>query len=207
MAALDELNLREKTLIVFTGDNGSVPVGTIHGRSVDGHKSQVNEGGSRVPLIANWKGVTPAGRVLKDLVDFSDFYATFAELAGAKLPAGLTFDSHSLAPQLRGEQGRPREWAYVQLGAKWYVRNDGWKLTEQGELYDMSDAPFAQKLVSPDTQTAEGKAARESLQEVLDKLNPAAGETKTRKRASDEAKPKKKERKRAAKNVTNRFER
>lgn len=199
VATLDELNLRDKTLIVFSGDNGSVPVGTIHGRPVDGHKSQVNEGGSRVPLIANWKGVTPAGCVLKDLVDFSDFYATFAELAGAKLPASLSFDSHSFAPQLCGEKGSPREWAYVQLGAKWYARNDGWKLTEKGELFDMSDAPFAQKLVSPDTQTAEGKAARESLQAVLDKLNPAAGETKARKRPSDEAKPRKKERKRGVK--------
>jgi arylsulfatase A-like enzyme len=195
VAALDEMNLREKTLIVFTGDNGSVPVGTIHGRPVDGHKSQVNEGGSRVPLIANWKGVTPAGRVLKDLVDFSDFYATFADLAGAKLPAGLTFDSHSLAPQLRGEQGSPREWTYVQLGAKWYARNDGWKLTEEGELFDMSDAPFAQKLVPADVQSPEAKAAREQLQAVLDKLNPAAGETKTRKKADGDKKQKKERRK------------
>ena len=167
---------------------------------MDGHKSQVNEGGSRVPLIANWKGVTPAGRVLQDLVGFSDFYATFAELAGAKLPDGRTFDSQSFAPQLRGEKGSPREWIYVQLGAKWYARNDGWKLTERGELFDLSDAPFAQQLVSPDTQTAEGKAARERLQAVLDKLNPAAGETKTRKKnAAGETKPKKKERKRGTK--------
>ena len=152
-----------------------------------------------MPLIANWKGVTPAGRVLKDLVGFSDFYATFAELAGAKLPEGLTFDSQSFAPQLRGEKGSPREWVYVQLGAKWYVRNDGWKLTENGELFDMSDAPFAQKPVSPDAQTPEAKAARDSLQAVLDKLNPAAGETKTRKKAAGETKPKKKERNRGKK--------
>ena len=151
------MKLREKTLIVFTGDNGSVPVGTINGRPVDGHKSQMNEGGSRVPLIANWKGVTPAGGVLKDLVDFSDFYATFAELAGAKLPDGLTFDSRSFAPQLRGEKGTPREWTYVQLGAKWYVRNDGWKLTEKGELFDMSDAPFAQKPVPADAAAPKPK--------------------------------------------------
>ncbi|MFA5189312.1 MAG: sulfatase-like hydrolase/transferase [Verrucomicrobiia bacterium] len=198
VAALDEMNLREKTLIVFTGDNGSVPVGTINGRAVDGHKSQVNEGGSRVPLIANWKGTTPAGRVLKDLVGFSDFYATFSELAGAKLPEGVTLDSRSFAPQLRGEKGTPREWTYVQLGAKWYARNDGWKLTEKGELFDMSDAPFAQKPVTADTQTAEAKTAREQLQAVLDKLNPAAGQTKMRKKG-DGDKKQKRERKKAKK--------
>jgi arylsulfatase A len=195
VAALDEMNLREKTLIVFTGDNGSVPVGTIHGRPVDGRKSQVNEGGSRVPLIANWKGTTPAGRVLKDLVGLSDFYATFAELAGAKLPENLTFDSQSFAPQLRGEKGTPREWIYVQLGAKWYVRNDGWKLTEKGELFDMSDAPFAQKLVPADSQTPEAKAAREQLQGVLDKLNPAGGATKAPKKADGDKKERKKNKK------------
>ncbi|MCX6907179.1 MAG: sulfatase-like hydrolase/transferase [Verrucomicrobia bacterium] len=198
VAALDEMNLREKTLIVFTGDNGSVPVGTINGRPVDGHKSQVNEGGSRVPLIANWKGVAPAGRVLKDLVGFSDFYATFAEVAGAKLPESLTFDSRSFAPQLRGEKGTPREWTYVQLGAKWYARNAGWKLTEKGDLFDMSDAPFAQKLVPADAQSTETKAARGSLQAVLDKLNPAGGATKMRKKA-DGDKKQRKQRKKAKK--------
>jgi arylsulfatase A-like enzyme len=204
VATLDEMNLREKTLIVFTGDNGSVPVGTINGRPVDGHKSQVNEGGSRVPLIANWKGTTPAGRVLKDLVGFSDFYVTFSELAGAKLPEGVTFDSQSFAPQLRGEKGTPREWVYIQLGMKWYVRSDGWKLTESGQFFDMSDAPFAQKPVAADTQTPEAKAAREQLQGVLDKLNPAGGATKMRKKADGdkkERKQKKKAKKKAAANT------
>ncbi len=191
VAALDELNLREQTLIVFTGDNGSVPIGTINGRPVDGRKSQVNEGGSRVPLIANWKGTTPAGRVLKDLVGLSDFYATFTELAGVKLPENLTFDSQSFAPQLRGEKGTPREWIYVQLGAKWYVRNEGWKLTESGELFDMSDTPFAQKPVPADTQSAEAKAARAQLQGVLDKLNPAGGATKVPKQGDGEKKQRK----------------
>ena len=201
VAALDEMNLREQTLIVFTGDNGSVPVGTINGRPVDGHKSQVNEGGSRVPLIANWKGVTPAGRVLKDLFGFSDFYATFAELAGAKLPEGVTLDSRSFAPQLRGETGTPREWTYVQLGAQWYARNDAWKLTQSGELFDLSDAPFVQKPVFAGAQSAEAKAASKQLRAVLDKLNPASGETKSRKKVAGD-KQQKKERKKAKKGAT-----
>lgn len=200
VATLDETGMREKTLIVFTGDNGSVGSHTIHGRTVDGSKGSLLEGGSRVPLIANWKGVTPQGRVLKDLVDFSDFFATLAEVAGAKLPEGVTLDSHSFAPQLRGEKGSPREWAYVQLGAGWYVRSDRWKLTERGELFDMSDAPHVQKLVEPDAQTDEAKAARQQLQAVLDKLNPAGGITDTKgKKADGEKKAAKKARKKAKK--------
>lgn len=188
VAAIDEFGLREKTLIVFTGDNGSVGSHTVHGRRVDGAKGSLLEGGSRVPLIVNWKGVSPAGRVLNDLVDFSDFFATFAEVAGAKLPEGVTLDSRSFAPQLRGQKGNPREWVYVQLGARWYARNDRWKLTERGELFDMSDAPYTQKPVPADAQTAEAKAARSELQAVLDRLNPAGGITDANPKKADGSK-------------------
>ena len=137
----------------------------------------MNEGGSRVPLIANWKGKTPAGRVLKDLVDFTDFYPTFCEVAGAKLPAGVKLDGHSLAPQFHGEKGNPREWIYIHLSNDWYARNDNWKLNRAGNLFDMSDAPFAEKLVAPEAQSDQAKAARQRLQAVLDELNPTAGKT------------------------------
>ena len=126
---LERLALREKTLIVFSGDNGTAarfPT-TIGGRAISGHKGQMLEGGSRVPLVANWKGVTPEGKVLKDLVDFSDMYPTFAEVAGAKMPAELTFDGQSYAPQLRGQAGKPRGWVFVQLGERWYARSLRWK--------------------------------------------------------------------------------
>jgi arylsulfatase A len=176
---LERLKLRERTLIVFSGDNGTAapflaPIGM---RMISGHKGQMREGGSRVPLIANWPGVAPEGKVLKDLVDFSDMYATFAESAGAKLPTELPIDGHSYAPQLRGEVGKPREWVYVQLGPKWYVRSARWKLTSDGELFDLSDAPFAEKLVDRDTKDAEAIAGREKLQKALDTLKPGAGKS------------------------------
>ena len=181
VAELDGMGLREKTLIVFTGDNGCTPQasggvnrsgGTLHGRTIDGAKGAMTEGGSRVPLIFNWKGTVQAGQVSKDLVDFSDFFPTFAELAGAKLPEGVTIDGHSLAPQLTGRPGKPREWIFVQLGARWYVRDARWKLNQQGELFDMKDAPFAETPVKPDDSDAQ--AARARLQAVLDTLQPKA---------------------------------
>src|SRR5207253_238066 len=112
------------------------------GRLPHGFKGTLTEGGSRVPLIASWPGVTPAGAVSPALIDFTDFYATFAQVAGAPLPASLTIDSRSFAPLLRSPGGSVRSWLFVQLGNDWYARDNRWKLTGRGELLDLSDAPF-----------------------------------------------------------------
>ena len=197
VSELDRMNIREKTLIVFTGDNGCTPQasgtkggssgGTLTGRAIDGAKGSMKEGGSRVPLIVSWKGTTPAGQVSKDLVDFSDFFPTFAELAGAKLPEDVTIDGHSLAPQLMGGRGKPRQWIFVQLGQQWYVRDARWKLNQAGELFDMSDAPFRQALI--EAHSAEAQAARAKLQAALDALRPHDSGAAT---AAQRDKPKKK---------------
>lgn len=175
VAELDRLHLREKTLVIFAGDNGTSggpsSTATVNGRKLIGNKIKLQEGGSRVPLICNWRGVTPAGKVLNDLVDFSDFFTTFADLGGAKLPEGVKQDSHSFAPQLRGAKGTPRDWVFAQLRDNWYVRDQGFKLTSGGELFDMSDAPFDEK---PSTN----EAARTKLQAILKKLNPTVSNPK-----------------------------
>jgi arylsulfatase A len=179
VAELARLGLREKTLVIFTGDNGTALTfpSPIRGRMINGKKGTMQEGGSRVPFIASWPGVTPAGRVVKDLISFADPHATFLELAGAKAPAGFKLDGQSFAAQLRGEPGTPRAWAYVQLGQRWYVREPGFKLDQSGELFDLSDAPFVEKPVPASADTAASKAARQRLTAVLKDLNPAAGKT------------------------------
>ena len=178
VAEIDRLGLREKTVIVFSGDNGTArESGTVHKRQINGAKGSMWEGGSRVPLIASWKGKMPKGKVVQDLVDFSDFYSTFAELAGVKPPSGFTIDGRSFTPQLEGKKGSPREWIYVQLGRNWYVKERSWKMNQAGELYDMKQAPFEEKLVPADAPDAESVAARKRLQTVLVQLNPAGGKT------------------------------
>lgn len=176
VAKLQELGIREKTLVVFTADNGTAGASaTIHGKQINGAKGSMLEGGSRVALIASWPGTITGGRVIKDLVDFSDILPTFADLAGAKIPENVKFDGRSFAPQLRGEPGKPRDWIFVQLGRQWYVREPGWKLNQKGELFNMKDAPFIETLVDSGAETADAKAARQRLQAALDQLNPAGG--------------------------------
>jgi arylsulfatase A len=168
-AELDGLKLRERTLIVFVGDNGSTKgAHTVHGRPIYGKKGELNEGGCRVPLIFNWPGTTPAGKVTKDLVSITDFFPTFTELAGGTLPAGVTIDGRSIAPQALGKPGQPGEWVYVQLRNDRYVRDARWKLTQAGGLFDMKDAPWREIPVPADTADSEAKAARSRLQSALD---------------------------------------
>jgi len=175
---LDNLNLRKKTLIIFTGDNGCGLGGTINGKKIDGDKGTLLEGGSRVPLIVNWKGTCPEGKVLKDLIELTDFYATFADLAKIDLPDGVATDSISFAPQIKGEKGNPRKWVFIQLRDEWYVRNDRWKLYNSGKLFDMKDAPFKEILV--ETLSDDAKIAKTDLQSVLDNLTPAINKFKNK---------------------------
>ncbi|NBY00960.1 MAG: hypothetical protein EBQ87_03115 [Planctomycetes bacterium] len=179
VAELDSLKIRENTLIIFMGDNGTGKgqdkLSTIGGRNLSGVKGSMLECGGLVPMIANWPGKTPAGKVSAELVDSTDFLPTFADLIGTKLPEKIIFDGNSLAPQFRGEEGKKRQFVYNQLASMWYVRNADWKLNQLGELYDMSGAPFTEKLVAVDNQNDSAKAARNTLASVLAQLNPAGG--------------------------------
>ncbi|MHC4678048.1 MAG: sulfatase-like hydrolase/transferase, partial [Planctomycetota bacterium] len=107
---LDELGLRENTLLLFTGDNGTHQSikSELAGRVIQGAKGETTDAGTRVPLIANQPGVVASGKVCGDLVDFSDFVPTFAELTGAKAPDGMIMDGRSFLPQLHGKKGNPR---------------------------------------------------------------------------------------------------
>lgn len=201
VAELERLKLRENTLVIFVGDNGTAPgradTSTVHGKRLSGQKGSLLEGGSRVPMIASWPGTTPAGKVNDDLMDFSDYFPTFAELGGAKLPAGVTIDGRSLAAQVRGQAGKPREWVYVELNGKWYTRDSRYKLNSDGELYDLKGAPFVEQLLPAEKLDAAAAASKKRLQGVLDKLNPAAGKQSARGPGMD-AKPKKKAKKKKA---------
>ena len=171
VAELDKQKLREKTIVIFTGDNGTAHFGaekaTVDGKKVSGQKASMLEGGSRVPLVVNCPGTTPAGAVNHDLIDFSDFFSTFAELGGAPLPAGVTLDSHSFAAQIKGEKGTPRDWVYVELGGKSYARDARYKLTNKGELFDLKNAPWEEAPVAADTKDEGALASKTKLQAVL----------------------------------------
>jgi arylsulfatase A len=173
---LDSLKLRQNTLIVFFGDNGTAgqaaQIGRVKGQKLIGKKGSMQECGSLVPMIVNWPGVIKKPGVSSHLIDAADFVPTFAELAGAPLPTNNVLDGVSFAYQLKGGKGTAREWIFTELGKDWYVRSANWKLMRSGDLYDMTKAPFEEKLVVLDEKTT---LEKQKLQAVLDKLNPAGG--------------------------------
>ena len=167
IAVLDELGLREKTLVLFTGDNGTPRniTSKANGLTIRGGKGTVTRAGAHVPLIANWKGTIKRARVVDDLVDFTDVLPTFAELAGGKAPDGLHIDGHSFAPLLRGKRHDPREWVLVQLGDRRFVRDERWLLHNDGRVYDMRRDPLERH----DARDTAG-AAIAKLRNVLNSL-------------------------------------
>ena len=179
LQTLDDLKLRENTLIIFMGDNGTANQyayrSTIGGKALSGKKGTMLECGSLVPTIANWPGVIESNKVSNVLIDSSDLLPTFADLAGAKLPTKNVIDGRSFLPQLMGKKGNPREWIFTELGNKWYVREAKWKLNREGELFDMSNSPFEEKLVTDIKSNKEASEAYERLQKVLQELSPEKG--------------------------------
>ena len=179
LQTLDDLKLRENTLIVFMGDNGTASQyasrSNINGKALSGKKGSMLECGSLVPTIANWPGKIKPGKLTSVLVDSSDLLPTFADVAGAKLPTKNVLDGKSFYPELIGEKGNPRDWIFIELGNKWYVREAKWKLNREGELFDMSDAPFEEKLVTDITTNNEAAAAKKRLEKALEELSPEKG--------------------------------
>jgi len=179
---LDEMGLRENTLLLFTGDNGTdMPVvSEMDGRMVAGGKGATTDAGTRVPFIANWPNHINRGGVSSDLVDFSDFFPTLCQVANVKVPEELPIDGRSFLRQLRGEQGNSRDWIYswfsrdgVTSLAKEFARNQRYKLYLTGEFFDIENDELEVK----DLQGKElGQATtriRELLQSALDQYAEA----------------------------------
>ncbi len=149
---LEELGLRENTLILFTSDNGTDRgiVSVVNGEEFIGAKLSLTKGGTHVPLIANWPGTMPEGIVNDDLICFTNFFPTLAEIAGIDIPDGLELDGQSFAPLLRGEDVELRDWLYMWMfrnndpngpGGE-FARTHQYKYYQDGRFFDLFDDPL-----------------------------------------------------------------
>ncbi len=178
---LEQQGLRERTLILFTSDNGTHQAvsSVLRGRSMKGGKGLTTDNGIHVPLIANWPGTIAAGGVSDDIVDSTDFLPTILDVAGGAVPPGI--DGRSFAPQLRGQAGQPRDWAFFSYNPRpgfdkdkftptRFALDKKFKLYEDGRLFVMDADVDEKNPVQVQHASAEVGQSREKLQKVLDQL-------------------------------------
>lgn len=153
LAKLKELGLDERTLVLFSSDNGHHKEGGNDPEFFDangplrGMKRDLYDGGIRVPFIARWPGRIKAGVVSDHVGYFGDFMATAAELAGVEPPSNL--DSISFTPTLLGQPELQKRhdylyWEFHERGFAQAVRLGDWKAIRFGtkkplELYDIKN--------------------------------------------------------------------
>lgn len=195
---LKELGIRDNTLIIFTGDNGtnSVLTSELNGQQIRGGKGYTHDHGTHVPLVINWPGKVKSGIVLDDLVCFSDLFPTMVEAAGLPEKEIADGDGWSFWSLCQGKPGRKREWIYcyyfprpasTKYDDKYkhyeirFARDKRFKLYDNGNMYD-TVADVLEKQPIPDSGSdPTAISARSALQKVLDSY-PSAGRNTNRKR-------------------------
>lgn len=161
VTALDELGLRNNTIVLFTGDNGTGGSG----------KGKPAELGARVPLIVSCPGTVLSGVVSEELVDLSDVLPALAEFAGAPLPKDRPIDGRSLAPTLCGEQGTHREWIFSYIHKYRVLRDKRWLLEGDGRFFDCGDRRNGRGYVDvTDSKDPQVVAARRRFERILKDL-------------------------------------
>lgn len=178
---VEELGELDNTIFLFTADNGTNTKieSNWNGRTIKGGKGGMTDMGTHVPLIAYWKGHTPAGQVNDSLIDFTDFYPTLAEVAGQSLTEADPIDGVSFFPQLNGDAGSPRKWVFCHYEPYWnktpgqFVRNQKYKLYNDGRYFDIGAGDLEEKRSI--AASASGKVKK--LQQEFSKIMLAAPPT------------------------------
>lgn len=125
LTALKEMKLDEKTLVIFTTDNGPAPGSSGPLRA---KKASMYEGGIRVPCIMRWPGQIPAGKECREVAATIDLLPTLAQLTGAKAPSDRTLDGRDIWPLMSGQaDAKSPHDAYVLLHGGGAVRSGQWK--------------------------------------------------------------------------------
>jgi len=182
-ARLDSLGIRDNTLLVLVGDNGTGR-GTrsmMGDRLVIGGKGTTTDAGMHVPLIVSWPGKITAGGVCSDLVDSTDFVPTILDAAGVVTPSGLKLDGRTFLPQILGAEGQPRDWIYswysprqsADMTVREFAFSHRYKLYRSGEFFDLSKDADEKQPLTVSSLDGEAAVAAKLLQRALDQFKDA----------------------------------
>ena len=189
--ALDRVGVADDTLVIFTADNGCAPYIGVEEMNEQGHypsyiyrgyKSDIYEGGHRIPFAARWPRRIPAGTRSDEIICLTDLLATCAGITGTSLREDAGEDSYDILPALLGEplSAPIREATVYQAGDGSYaIRQGRWKLEDtpsSGGYYRVSreeararDLPEVQ-LYDLSADIAEQRNVQAEHPEVVDRL-------------------------------------
>jgi arylsulfatase A len=176
IAKLDELKIRENTMVLILGDNGTAKgmPARFKGLDVKGGKGTTTEWGTHVPLIGSWPGHFANGKISGDLIAATDFLPTICEAAAVKIPTDLKLDGRSFLPQLRGEKGNPREWLYSwynpsggETAKAEFVHDANFKLYTDGKFFDVKNDDNENAPLSEIDLNNKAKVAKAKLEAAL----------------------------------------
>lgn len=173
VSKLDKTGLRNETLIIVTGDNGTnrdltSPFPTRG--MIQGGKGTMQDAGNRVAFVANWPGTIKPGTIVDTPIGFADVLPTVAEATGSTAPANT--DGQSFLPFVKGDTSNARGWMFQSYSKggkapyRCFVRDANWKLYADGTLFNVPN-DWLEK--SPVTGP-EGEAQRKRLQPILDEI-------------------------------------
>ncbi len=182
---LKELNIDDNTIIIFTGDNGTHP--SIYSKMKDGKikggKGNTIDAGTHVPLIASWPERNKGGMVFEDLIEFSDFFPTLADIAETEAEA----DGKSFYHLLAGENYTPRETAFVHYDPRWgknvnrfrnqFVRTTDYKLYQDRKFFNLKNDILEKMTLRTDSLTEREISIKTKLETEL-KKHPKLKSTK-----------------------------
>ncbi len=184
---LQQMGLAQNTLVIFAGDNGTPPeiYYNAHGvKNIKGEKGLPREGGTHVPMMAYWPTHIQEGSVNADLIDFTDFFPTFAQVANVtnlnayKPLDGLSFYNGMLNKPHTSKQ----QLFFVFDSHPGFTDYRRWARDKVYKLYDSTDAIKAKlfyntvldegetKPINSSKITAAEKAIKQNFQYMLDTM-------------------------------------
>ena len=144
---------------------------------VKGGKGKTDDTGTHVPFIVWGPVVSEAGQKSQELVNFSDVLPSLVEIAGEKLPAGLTLDGRSLVPFIQNPGKTDRQQMFIHYEPRWgrqmdklarYAFDTQWKLYEDGSFFDLAADPGEASALAEDQLEADALLAKQRLNEHIE---------------------------------------
>jgi len=169
---LKNSDLLENTIVIYLSDNG--PNGNRWNGGMKGRKGSTDEGGVRSPMIINWPGKIPKGKIVKEIASGIDLLPTLKDLTGITTQPKKPLDGISLEPLIMQENPIWEDrYIFNYWGGKLSLRNQNYRLGHDGQLFDMVNDPNQTSDIGdkkPLVLNALNKAKKQWEQEVLVEL-------------------------------------